>query len=237
MDGQTRVALRNAWLVCGILSSLLYAGMTVLVPTQWPGYDSTSQVVSELSAVGAPTRSLWMALGFLYTLLVTAFGWGVWQAAEDDRRLQVTGILIVTYGALGLVWPFAPMHLHEDLAAGGGTFTDTLHIILGLTTQLIYLLALGFAASALGRALRLYSAVTFVALLSFGVMMGREAPGVAANQPTPLIGVWERLDIGVFLLWMIVLATKLLTRGRLGTAKVPHRVARPGDGPMVLGHS
>jgi len=70
---------RKALLVCGILSSLLYAAMTVVIAMQWESYSSWSQTISELSAIGAPTRSLWLPLGAVYTVLVTAFGWGIWK--------------------------------------------------------------------------------------------------------------------------------------------------------------
>jgi len=142
-------------------------------------------------------------------------------AAGEDRRLRVAGVLIAIYGALGIVWPFAPMHLRPVLAAGGGTFSDTMHIALGAVTEVIYLLALGFAAAALGRAFRLYSIATLVVLFAFGALTFRDAPHVGANQPTPFIGVWERINIGVFLLWVIVLAIALLRRGHEhGTAGV-----------------
>jgi len=205
-------AVRDAWLVCGVLSSLLYVAMNIVVPGQWPGYDSASQVVSELSAVGAPTRPLWVVLGLAYTLLVVSFGWGVRMAADGNRRLRIAGILILIYGALGIAWPFAPMHLREALAAGASDVRDTLHITFGVATEIIYLLALGFAAAALGRAFRIYSIATFVVLLGFGVLTFRDAPRLSANQPTPLIGVWERINIAVFLLWVIVLAIALLRR-------------------------
>ena len=208
--------MRDAWLVCGVLSSLLYVAMNIIVPTQWPAYDVASQTVSELSAVGAPTRPLWVVMGFLYTVLVTGFGWGVRLAAGGNRRLRIAGTLIAIYGALGVVWPFAPMHLRPVLASGGGTFSDTLHIALGVATELIYLLALGFAAAALGRAFRLYSLATLVALFAFAVLTFREAPAIGADGATPLIGVWERINIGVFLLWVIVLAVVLLRRGHQG---------------------
>jgi len=55
--------------------------MLVFVAMRWEGYSSASQTVSELSAIGAPTRSLWVPLGAVYTLLVTAFGWGVLVSA------------------------------------------------------------------------------------------------------------------------------------------------------------
>src|SRR4249920_473173 len=109
--------LRKALLICGILSSLLYGAMMVLIAMPWEGYSSASQTVSELSAIGAPTRSLWLLPAAFYTVLVTAFGWGVWKSARESRSLRVVGALITAYGALGLVWPLAPMHLRETLAA------------------------------------------------------------------------------------------------------------------------
>ena len=42
--------------------------MTVFIAMQWEGYSSVSQTVSELSAIGAPTRPLWVVLGRAYTL-------------------------------------------------------------------------------------------------------------------------------------------------------------------------
>ena len=70
--------MRKALLVCGIVASLLYLAMNVLIPMQWEGYNSASQVISELSAIDAPTRSLWVPLGIAYTVLMLAFGGGVW---------------------------------------------------------------------------------------------------------------------------------------------------------------
>jgi hypothetical protein len=151
-----------------------------------------------------------MVMGAPYTLLMIAFALGVWKSAGENRRLRIAGGLLLAYGALGFLWPFAPMHLRETLAAGGGTISDTMHIALGAVTEVLYLLALGFAAAALGKKFRIYSIATFVILLFFGVLTVLEAPGVAANEPTPLIGVWERINIGVFLLWVIVLALMLL---------------------------
>jgi hypothetical protein len=202
--------LRKAALFSGILSSVLYVLVNIIVPMQWPEYNSASQTVSELSAIGAPTRILWNVLCAPYTLLILAFAWGVWRTAEGNMRLRIAGVLLMIYGATGLLWPFASMHLRETLAAGGGTLSDTVHLTLGAVTQVIYLLALGFTASALGRGFRFYSIVTFLALLVFGVLTFIDSPGVPKNEPTPFIGIWERVNIGVFLLWVIVLAFTLL---------------------------
>jgi len=219
---------RDTWLVCGVASSLLYAAMNIIVPVEWTAYDPVSQTVSELSAVGAPTRPLWVVLGVLYTVLVTVFGWGVRMAAGGDRRLRIAGNLIAIYGALGIVWVFAPMHAREVLAAGGGSFKDTLHLVLGGVTEVLYLVALGFAASALGTAFRLYSIATFVSVLLFGAVMFQQAPHVGRNEPTPLLGVWERINIGLFMLWVIVLAIVLLVRGHAKDRHEPlHALPQP----------
>jgi hypothetical protein len=61
---------RQALLVCGIASSLLYAAMIWAI--RYEGYSPISQVPSELTAIGAPTQALWARLGWIYTMLVTA---------------------------------------------------------------------------------------------------------------------------------------------------------------------
>jgi hypothetical protein len=204
---------RKVLLVCGVFSSLLYAAMLVVVAVQWQGYSSESQTISELSAIGAPTRALWMQLAIPYTLLVTAFGWGVWRSAARTGSLRVAGRLIFAYGALGVLWPFAPMHLRDALAAGEATPSDTMHIVLASATVLLMLLAIGFGAAALGRRFRLYSVASLVTLGAFGGLTFANASRVAANLPTPWLGVWERINVGVFLLWVVVLALTLLRRG------------------------
>ena len=209
--------IRKTLLVCGIASSLLYVAMTVLVAWQWPEYSSWSQTISELSAVDAPTRPMWVLPGAAYTVLVALFGWGVALCGGANRRLRIVGLLILAYGSLGLVWPFAPMHLREVLAAGGGTFSDTLHLVLAGVTVLLMLVALGVGAAALGPRFRVYSLVSLVTLGICGALTFGEAPQVAVNGPTPWIGLWERINLGVFLVWVIALAVAVWPDARRST--------------------
>src|SRR4249919_509578 len=176
--------VRKVLLVCGILSSLLYVAMLVVVAMRWEGYSSVSQTVSELSAIGAPTRALWVVPAAFYTVLVTAFGWGVWKSAGRIRVLHVVGASIAAYGSLGVLWPFAPMHLRETLAAGGGTLSDTMHLVLASVTVLLMLLAISFAAAAFGTRFRVYCLATLAILTAFGALTFLDAPRIAANLPT-----------------------------------------------------
>ena len=203
-----RVLLKKALLFSGIVSSLFYIAMNIIVPMQFPGYSAASQTVSELSAVDAPTRSLWVLLANIYTLLVALFGWGVWKSAGQHRMLRIAGALLIVYGLIGLGWP--PMHQREVLAAGGATLTDTLHIVFTAVTVLLMLLIIILCATSLGKLFRLYSIATILILVVFGVLTGLNSPELEANLATPWIGVWERISIGAYLLWIVALAIILL---------------------------
>ena len=195
---------RKVLLSCGILSSLLYVGINFYVPMRWAAYSSVSQTVSELSAIGAPTRPLWLGLVIPYTLLSFAFGCGVWLSGNRNRALRIVGGLLIANGVFGIFWP--PMHLR----GAEFTLTDTLHIIFSIVTVIIFMLEITFGAGAFGKRFRLYSIATLIVMTAFGILTGIEAPRIAANLPTPWIGIWERLSIGVYLVWVVALAVALL---------------------------
>lgn len=195
---------RKVLLVFGIVSSLLYVVMNILGAVRFDGYSSISQTVSELSAIGAPSRSLWVGLAIVYGALLIAFGLGVCLSAHGKRVLRVAGGLLVADGVIGFAWP--PMHLRGEMTS----LTDTLHIVFTLVIVPLMLVVIVVAAAAFGKQFRLYSSATILIMLVFGILTGLDAPRIAKNLPTPLIGVWERINIGAFLLWVIVLAIALL---------------------------
>ena len=199
---------RRLLLFCGIAASLLYIAMNIFIPFLDKGYNWVTQTVSELSAVDAPTRSLWFPLGIIYTLLIAAFGWGVFRSADRKRSLRIVGILLIINGLIGLTW--SPMHQREGLAAGGGTFTDTWHLVMASVTVLLMFLTIGFGAVAFGKGFRFYSIVTILIFSVFGVLTFMEAPNVDKDLPTPYIGLWERINIAAFMSWLIVFSNNLL---------------------------
>ena len=210
-ERSTGNTFRRFLLACGILSSLLYAAMNIIVPMQFPGYSSFSQTISELSAIGTPTRFLWVMMATVYTLLLVGLGFAL-RNSIHPRRLRIAGTLLIIYGIIGLAWP--PMHQREVLAAGGGTLTDTLHIVFTAISVGLMMLIIGFCAAALGRKFRLYSIATVVVMLVFGMLTGLDSPKLEADLPTPWIGVWERICVGAYMLWVVVLATILLRKDK-----------------------
>lgn len=220
-----RTTLHTILVTSGILSALLYVSMNVFIPLRWAEYSALSQTISELSAIGAPTRPLWVALGIVYTLLVAAFGCGLWVTARGSRRLRLAGGLLAFDGVFGLFWP--PMHLRGT----GFSVTDVLHIVWTIVTLLIMLLVMGLAAAEFGKRFRVFTLAIVAIWLVCGTLTGLEGPRVAANLPTPVIGVWERINAALYQLWVVVFAIMLLRR-RSSPVPTP-RLAGRGPGGEV----
>lgn len=198
--------MRSALLVCGMLSSLVYGAANVVAGMSWTSYSFTDQTISELSAIDAPSRSIWQAFMLPYGLLSLAFALGVWWSARGNRRLRIASVILLAICLLGPFWP--PMHLRGTPA----TLTDTMHIVFACVTSVLFLLAITFAAGALGKAFRWYSIATLAALVLFGFATFALAPAVGRNEPTPWLGVYERLDVGAYMVWIGVLGIALLRR-------------------------
>jgi Protein of unknown function (DUF998) len=204
--------IRKILLCCGIASSVLYVASDILVSWLDPNYSYRDQSFSELLAPGAPTRPIMVVLnGVSYGVLVTAFGVGVWKAAGGRRTGRITGALLVGYaiiGAVGGVFLSAPTR--ETLEAGEETWRNTMHIPATAVMILCILLALGFGSTLLGRRFRYFSYAMILAILVFGVLASLQTGRVAANQPTPWLGIVERGNVYAIMLWVAVLAIGLL---------------------------
>jgi len=209
--GISKVGRTKALLGCGVAATLLYVGTDLLAASLYDGYSYTDQTISELSAVGAPTRSLWIPLGVVYSVLTVACGFGIWASAGRKRALRFVAVFVSGIGILGLVaWPFAPMHQREVLAAGGGTLSDTVHLMLGAADTFLFVLSIACGATAFGKRFRLYSIATIFFVLAFGALTGMDAPRVADNERTPWVGITERIAVFGSMLWIAVLAIALL---------------------------
>lgn len=49
-----------------------------------------------------------------------------------------------------------------------------------------------------------YSIVTMMLFVVFGVLAGMEQPNYELNLPTPMMGIFERINIYGYMLWIIV---------------------------------
>ncbi len=205
-----RLSWRRILLACGALSSLYYVAVTIIGAMNWQGYDAMSQTVSELFAIGAPSRALLVPLLLVYTVLLYAFGAGVWLSAGGKVALRVAGALIIAkeiFGVIATVW--TPIHVRGT----PGTFSDTLHLVFTVIGVFLCMLpAMVFGAAAFGRRFRYYTAVTIVIFVACGVWTFLDVPLIAANLPTPLSGFKERIIAFSYMLWLLVFSIVLLRR-------------------------
>jgi Protein of unknown function (DUF998) len=233
--------LRKILLACGVLSSLLYVGTDLLAAARYPDYhDFFSQAISELTAVGAPTKGAVEPLLILYDVLIIAFGVGVLTSGSRGGPARRVGGLLATIGLVGLVgMPGAAMRMRGT----GSLATDAPHLILTAVIVVCVLLAVGLGAVLLGHRFRIYSYATLATLLGFGAWTGVEGAKLAAGEPTPWLGVVERIHIGAYLLWVAVLAVALLRRrapelvpvGMGGSPRRRVRTRRRGDPAQFAG--
>lgn len=207
---RSRSTLQRALLGAGILALVIYVLADLVGGLRYPGYSFTSHTISELAAVGAPTAALVGPLFLLYPVLELAFAAGVIrEAAGWNRALRLTGIMLVASSALGIASAWFPMQAPRGM---GSLAADMPHIFVMSAIVLFLLLAIGFGAFALGRRFRIYSFATALTVLVFGVLTGRYIASVGAGEPTPGLGIIERIEVYATLVWIAVLAMALLRR-------------------------
>ena len=91
-----RGTLRTILLACGILSSVLYVTTDLFGGLTYEGYSFSAQTISELGAIGSPSKPFVDPLFLTYDVLVAAFGIGVMRAPIARKRaLQFAGFLLV----------------------------------------------------------------------------------------------------------------------------------------------
>jgi hypothetical protein len=206
--------LRRRLLAGGIAASLLAAGTDVLAGKLWAGYDFFAQSISELAAVGAPTRLLVVPLNLTCDALMIAFGIGVWTAAGESRAQRVTASMVIGNVVVSVAWAFFPMHVGEPPSPA--------NVAVGAVSMVLFVLAICCGAVAYRGFFRLYSIATllaYIVLTILGLLAGRAAP---ADGPGS-IGVQERTMALGYLLWVVALAVTLRR------ADKRHSLASGGD--------
>ena len=203
----SRIAVEEALLTCGVVAPLLYLASDVTAGLRWHGYSFRDQTISELNAIGAPTRALTIVLGIVGYTFLAAFGAGLWRSARGDHRLRIAGACLLALG-VSACWavPFASMHVR----GAETSLSDTLHLLNGGAAGLLLLAAMWFGSSALGARFRTYSIATVLLMLVFLIWSGLDGSRVVDDLSTPWLGVKERVWAYAYQLWLAVFALALL---------------------------
>lgn len=184
--------LQKVLLICGILASLLQGATDMLGGMLWKGYSFSSQAISELTAIGAPTRPLLAPFAPVYSALQIAFGLGILLLVADRRHvLRIIGVLQIAIGAVALAWMPFPMHMR----GAETTFTDIIHNTVAGVQVLLIMASIGLGTFAFGKRFRLYSAGTLATLLALGSLSFLAAGQIVPQQIGNWFGLLERITV------------------------------------------
>ncbi len=198
-------------LLGGVPAVVCYAAAVVTGGALRPGYSHIRNFVSELIESGAPNKGLLNPLFALYNLLTGVFGVGLLRFVQSKSpsgsvNLGIIGaIVLIAEAVFGLVTVFFP----QDVRGTPATTTGTIHIILAalssLTTMGTMLLVGLWFRSIPG--LTGYAWYSLISLVVVFVSGGLAAYTGATNSP--YAGLMERITIGGFLQWMLILSIAL----------------------------
>ncbi len=194
-------------LFCGVASPLLYAFADAWTGLRWEAYSFRDQTISELGAIGAPSRPLFAALLVVVYALLLAFGLGVRRSAGRRPRVRSVGTLVIVLAVLALTAGQAAAMRPRGTPQG---LAGAMHLGEGAVAMLLLLLAMGLASTAFGARFRRYTWATIALVLALGGWTARAAGIVEAGGPTPWLGVQERVWWYGYQLWFAVLALTVL---------------------------
>lgn len=194
----------------GALAPIVYLATVVAGGAMVPGYDQLRDSISSLTESGR-ADILGIQSGFLlYNLLVAAFAVQQLRARGRDAGWRATfALLLLTAVCGGLMWPFAQDPVGSTVTVGG-----SIHLALAAIESLSSIAILTISWWKLrDERPRLLSGIALSCLL-ITVVFGVCAAFATAMQ-WPMMGLYERLTIGAFEVWLFALALVALRRPQM----------------------
>lgn len=198
--------------ICGCIAPVLFAGLVIFLAMLEPGYDHRTQMMSVLGGVGGWRGFVFLFGGALTGLLLMAFAFGLHRGIGEGRRARIGPILIGIAG-VGMIGS-AIFHCDQGCAnvLRAPTLAGRLHMAFALLTGAPFGLSLFFFLPRLARDER-WAKYRWFTLVS-GIL--GNVPGIAMwiTFFTVRVRAWEgvlqRLGIAFPLLWVEVMALRLL---------------------------
>lgn len=206
MTPQVGTSLRLAgW--SGMIAVAGYVGATVLGGVLDPEYSHLRDAISTLTAAGAPDRVLLGALYVGYNLLLAGFALAVYRSSAGGRLLLAATVLFAlgSVSGIGQVTAFP-----QDAPGSPLTGPGTMHLVLAGVSSLVTVACAvlywrGFRTDPVWRPMSRVSLAAAIVILA-------SAPGAVVTVGGPVQGLFERVTIGAFMVWIIVLSAHALRR-------------------------
>ncbi len=200
--------LRKTLVSCGIAAPVLYIVTAIVGAALRPDdYNHIVNAISELLSNGAPNKAVLDVIFNIYNALLLAFAIGAYSALKNLPRLtRVSMGILIGVQVLSFSWGFFPM----DSLGSEATFAGTMHNVLGGVVALatiIMPLLMGLGV----RRLNGFNRYAIYSFVSSAIIFVSGLTGVIlAGQGVQLFGLFERITIGSYEVWIFVTALNLL---------------------------
>lgn len=200
--------LRKTLVSCGIAAPVLYVVTAIVGAAMRPNdYSHITNAISELLSNGAPNKAILDVVFNIYNALLLAFAIGAYSAIRNFPRISKIAMgILISIQVLSFSWGFFPM----DPLGAEATFAGTMHNVLGgvvaLATIVMPLLTgLGIRHLEGFNRYAVYSFITSAIIFVSGL-----TGVILAGQGIQLFGLFERITIGAYEVWIFVTAVMLL---------------------------
>jgi uncharacterized protein DUF998 len=198
--GMLGTQLSRAVLIAVLIAAILFIATDLLGLARWKGYDYIHQSISDLTAIGSPTRSWAVPLTLGHNLALLIAGVAILLLPGRNLPLRITASLLIVTAIAWLGAQLFPNQVGESPAPSSPL------VVLGATAVVASVLMIAFGAAAFSGWFRIVSIgvlAAFAVLTILGFMQG-----------APRVGLQERVLSYVTLGWMVLLGVAaLIDRG------------------------
>jgi hypothetical membrane protein len=199
--------MKKIYPIFGIIGPVVYILAVFIGGALRHDYSALYNSISELSMANAPNKLLLDVLFGIYNLFIIIFGIGAYLDTKiNSKKYNAATIMLAVIGILGLM----VLVFTQDPRGAPGTLNGMLNIILsGITAAMtiISIILIGLSSRSYIN-MKIFSWYSYITAIFIFISGGAGAASIANNSP--IGGLFERITIFLFMVWVIVLSYILL---------------------------
>jgi Protein of unknown function (DUF998) len=201
------IMLRKILISCGIVAPVLYVITAIVGAAIRPDYSHIVNAISELISNGAPNKAILDIVFNIYNALLLAFAIGGYIVLKNAPRLcRIAMAIFIAIQILSFSWGFFPM----DPMGAAPTFAGSMHNVFGGVVAFTTILMPVFMGLGLRRSNAFQSYAVYAFITSSIIFVSGLTGVILAGQGFPVFGLFERITIGSYEVWIFVTALEVL---------------------------
>lgn len=194
--------------LAGVVGPFFYFLLLAILGQLWAGYNPVRDSMSELGAVDSPYRTIMNVFGFMgLGVSILLFALVYYYQMERGWLTQLALFFLAIAGVFMIVVGFFPC----DAGCIDVTTTSRLHSLTSIPQSIALPLAAISSAFVLGKDSR-FGQRWAIASFWLGVASLATGPLMSFSFSQPIIGLVQRLGIGLSLLWMMLISMQFFTQ-------------------------